>query len=305
MLIVLEGPDGSGKTTAVRKLTQRGALRGATVLHFGPIEKDPLEEYELALQWYRPGTRQHVICDRLHLGERVYGPLLRGESKLDDARLLHIHLFLQSRGAVVIIMRERLDVIRFRLETRGDDLIKQKNLADIIADYRLLALTGWSDHQSTPLDLADVYDFARYRDKMCAPLVDFPTYVGGFRPSALLLGDTRNSPAEYESAFVPFNATSGHFLLEALTPSFGQRIGIANACEENVEQLWKILECPPVVCLGRNAQRVAKLNNVPHSTVPHPQYVRRFHHKMKRRYGELIQALAQRRAEIDLGGWPR
>ena len=70
MLIVLEGPDGSGKTTAVRKLTQRGALRGATVLHFGPIEKDPLEEYELALQWYRPGTRQHVICDRLHLGDR-------------------------------------------------------------------------------------------------------------------------------------------------------------------------------------------------------------------------------------------
>jgi len=75
MLIVIDGPDGSGKTTLARHLQEK---HGATYHHDkGPPEAEDLVAYFLSL------LARGGIIDRFALSEMVYGPLLRGRSRID------------------------------------------------------------------------------------------------------------------------------------------------------------------------------------------------------------------------------
>src|ERR687897_2440373 len=80
LLVILEGPDGAGKSTLSRELA--ASLRAAypadsiSEFHKGPPHHHPLVEYEQPLFHYRPGTGRHIICDRWHVGEAVYPEVL-------------------------------------------------------------------------------------------------------------------------------------------------------------------------------------------------------------------------------------
>jgi hypothetical protein len=83
-LVIVEGPDGAGKTTLA------GALRdrlGFAYRHEGPppADREDVTGYyverlteALMATFDAPG----VVMDRFALGERVYGPLLRGRDRL-------------------------------------------------------------------------------------------------------------------------------------------------------------------------------------------------------------------------------
>ena len=137
-------------------------------------------------------------------------------------------------------------------------------------------------------------------------MIRFWTYIGDRRPYFLLLGERRNHPTEqvHRAAFVPYNVTSGRYLLEALDSELLRNVGIANAAEEDVRKLWETLGEPNVVALGATANKVCFNAGLPHAFVPHPQYVRRFHSKRQKEYGDLIKtcALAGQGA---YGGWPK
>lgn len=84
-VVVLEGCDGSGKTVLARRLA---AEHGYEIVKTGPPApgEDPGLSYITALRGAlaRPGR---TVFDRLHLGELIYGPLLRGGSRLDGGGL--------------------------------------------------------------------------------------------------------------------------------------------------------------------------------------------------------------------------
>jgi thymidylate kinase len=313
MLIIVEGVDGVGKTTLVNALRER--CRGLTrktrsvgVLHAGPPTKqDMLEEYELPLQWYRSGEHSDVICDRWHLGELIYGPLLRGESRLDPVRLLHVEKFLDARGAVVVhltappaFVRER----RAKKEGIEEDLLDDKHLEHVINRYFDVA---WNSHLMTFEFVANC-DEDRYheavdqiiaqawRHEMLADdLNNWPTYVGDPDPHVLLLGDRRNQnfDTRWTAAFVPVNGSSGRYLLESLPEQYQMTAGIANACEEeHLGDLVETLGNPPVVALGSEAHHRLLRDAIPHGAVPHPQWVRRFHHNSREAYGNIIRQAA-------------
>jgi hypothetical protein len=75
-------------------------------------------------------------------------------------------------------------------------------------------------------------------------------------------------------------------------------VGIMNACEPTMTPAklgtqWDALGSPPVITLGRNAQRAWKAvgdwdPNKDHY-LHHPQYARRFHHKRTLEYGQTIK----------------
>lgn len=86
MLIILEGADGTGKSTLAEGLMP--LLKGIKlVLNYSyPREKTKPEciayargEYEASMRVFKKFTdKMWIICDRFHIGEYAYGPVMRG-----------------------------------------------------------------------------------------------------------------------------------------------------------------------------------------------------------------------------------
>jgi hypothetical protein len=123
-----------------------------------------------------------------------------------------------------------------------------------------------------------------------------PTYIGNIFPSLVLIGDRTNVKWRHDpgtqAAFVPYKGTSGHFLLLTLAPLYPQqRLAIVNINEGDVSEELLILMLErdtSVVALGEHASNTLRLLGVEHGIVPHPQYVRRFHHHRMMDYGAAI-----------------
>jgi thymidylate kinase len=309
MLIILEGPDGAGKTTLAREIAAIISEHAEVdVLRAGPLTEHPLDAYEVPLANYRPGMR-HVVCDRWHLGEAIYPAILNRKTVWDGAIAEHIHLFLKSRGACVVVINPKVSELKTRVKIRGDDLIQVEHLDYISSRYNKLParhITMRYDAQrlASPREIVNT---ARALHLDASILNPFETYVGSTNPGVLLFGDERAAAARRKQpdlpAFAPYGATSGHFLLHHIRRNhLLSDVGIANACDtDDPYALWRALNRPAVVTLGRRAhERLTRLG-MHHGAVPHPQFIRRFYF----RHGDVyVQAIhrAMRRQE-DMSTW--
>lgn len=128
MIVVLEGPDLAGKTTIARKYESRGF----TYHHSGPLKGDAKKAYLDPLD--DMATGDHML-DRWHLGELVYGPMLRGESKVGPKLLNEIETQLTALGARRFIVLPDIAVLRQRYAERGDDLLTLEQVEQVHAFY--------------------------------------------------------------------------------------------------------------------------------------------------------------------------
>lgn len=300
MLIVIEGTDNVGKSWFTNQLAKRLG-DDAEIMHWGPLKKHPLEEYELPLQHYVPGSDQHIICDRHLLGEHVYGPLYRGGSQLDPASQFHIEAFLNARGAVLVHLYEELEVLQRRHESEGEDFLERDHIAGTVLEYgRVVSGSRLQTKivaKSTESDLVNrVLAVARGEEAAAQACSLVSGYVGPVYPSLLLLGEKPGLTApEYTTTFAPMPGTSGRYLLETLLEHDEDLLslaGMANAVDARAQlhNLWVALKMPPVVALGNAAYEVAwnaGLGAV--GAVPHPQYWRRFQHGERAFYAKLIR----------------
>ena len=303
MLIILEGTDLAGKTTLATRLQTYLAVKyprhTVTLLHRGPPAPGthPLDEYVQPLLDYVPGGNEHVICDRWHWGEYVYPEVKRRRTKMTPGIFDYVEMFLKMRGAVTVHVTAPIAVLVDRYARRGDDYVTLGDLRPISEGFQLAeneSITGYRPTSSTPEHIADV---ARFAEQRAARFTRFVTPVGQMRPDVLLLGDVRASlkRGERSTAFMPYPATSGHYLTWAIRaagiPELRRNATIANACDvDDVEALYLELCKPAVVALGERAHR--SLGGIPHAVVPHPQYVRRFHYARAAEYGRLIWQVA-------------
>lgn len=314
MLIVIEGPDGAGKTHLANELCTRMIKRlpipsEVRVLHKGPPFRHPLDEYVTPLLHYRI-TNDHLICDRWHLGEAVYPRVLARETQWDVAVGRYIELFLRSRGASVQVLAPSCQVIERQvaagpIRTSALDIILRMQCEDVQRLFREEGERyGRIVYDGTP-DPETVIDTAELLDTASRKLIPFVTYVGSPSPKILLLGDVRGVNGSMARgpmpAFAPFHATSGHYLLSHLDV-IEHNVGLANAADaDDPWELWNILGQPPVVTLGRVAHDVCSERGIPHGAVPHPQFIRRFHHREGDLYGKVILEAAQ--TQGDLAAW--
>jgi thymidylate kinase len=97
-LIIVEGVDGSGKTTLIEGLKTR--MQVDHVFNYSyPKETTPEEnvsfargEYLASIKIFKAlvGDGKTIICDRFHLGEYAYGPIMRGYSEFLAESILNI-----------------------------------------------------------------------------------------------------------------------------------------------------------------------------------------------------------------------
>lgn len=323
MFIILEGPDGAGKSTLAEQIYHKLKISSdylgheRKILHCGPpperTRRGVLEQYVLSIEDYDAASTD-VVADRWHFGEATYAPILRPETNTDGYGLLGkagwrwTELFLLSRGAVTLNVLAPLDMLKSRLLARGDDLISVDQLEQIVALYdaafKQSPTTVFSVDASAPIKgaLGMIIDDCARVDEAAECLWPYPSYIGHWRPTALLVGDTRNVTQRYGSEtrlpFMPVNGNSGDFLLSNLDDTLWRDFGLVNGNEPmlDLHGLWVALGRPRVVALGANAYGpIARAGIDPDAVirVPHPQYVRRFHRSRAAEYGERITLAAQ------------
>jgi hypothetical protein len=126
-VIIIEGPDGVGKTTLCDALAQRflGSCTIVHSVHYGPPPGDEptalyyWDEVDNILGLAKSGP---VIVDRFHVGEMVYGPILRGDAgmSLDEACVIDMRL--QAIGAMMCHCRLSSTDLSSRLLSRDGGL---------------------------------------------------------------------------------------------------------------------------------------------------------------------------------------
>jgi thymidylate kinase len=113
-MIIIEGCDGSGKSTLIANLGYEGlklkSLRGGV----GGTQQNGLGDGDTGWAGIGPallayhkkikeiGSRR-IACDRFHLSEIVYGPLLRHRQELDAQDLSLLNAFLHQRQIPVVM----------------------------------------------------------------------------------------------------------------------------------------------------------------------------------------------------------
>ena len=302
MLIILEGPDCVGKSTLTKDIALNifaSAHRPYHLFRAGPPGKThPLDAYVRPLLEFKPSDV--VLCDRWHVGEAVYPAVMPRSTKMTPGVFDYIELFLQSRGATTLVLDQPDEELIRRFNERGDDYVDAPRLLDAAASFRVIKTLLRTDTFASKRDITTVAAMREERVRRIRSR--FTTWIGSLNPNILLMGDvracdgqtcnhrTKHHPAG--TAFMPYDATSGAFLFNAIYPA-PQNIAVANACDvDPPEELWLELGEPPTVALGVKAsQRLSELG-ISHAAVPHPQYVRRFHHGARAEYGQLIKSVS-------------
>jgi thymidylate kinase len=129
-VIVLEGCDGTGKTTLAATLAER---HGYVVVHSGRIpDADGLaEQYRVVLDM--PGK---IALDRSFISELVYGPLRDGRSRLTPRQAAELAFVLADRGGVLVHLTGRPETLAARLRARDGYSPELDRIGTLVRAYR-------------------------------------------------------------------------------------------------------------------------------------------------------------------------
>ena len=137
-IVVLEGCDGSGKTTIARALAE---LHGYAVVHSDrpPDAIDLAQRYRSVLA--RPGK---LALDRSFISELVYGPFKYGQSRLSAPDAAELAFRVADSGGVLVHLTGSPDVIAARLRARDGYAPPLDRIGALVEAYRKVfdALAG-------------------------------------------------------------------------------------------------------------------------------------------------------------------
>jgi len=273
MFIMLEGPDGAGKTTLANSLQL--LLPGATYTHHGPAAGlTPNELSGSYMASMKPAFMGDLILDRGWLSEPIYSRVYRKT----DSRVSSAHQRMLERAALALNMKLVICLPPFAdcaMVFKGrDELLEDiSQLRDVYQGYTVDLMT------SLPAAKYD-YTAGETAAELLSRLPDRPT------PKVILIGDRPTTTNPHQSKFqVPFVSFNGRGCSEWLA------VELDEGCVNEADLCWfnaysstlehldpdRLPVGLPVIALGSNASAWCRAHSISHRLAPHPQYHKRFY----------------------------
>lgn len=296
-VIILEGPDGTGKTTLAKQIA---ANFGYEYVHNGePKSEDMLKEYATQLYDAINDEDEDYVFDRLHIGERIYGPLLRQRDRLSHQGEILMNRLIKANNVSLVFCFPTYEVAYANWKQRhATELVKDhEQYEKIYEEYKQRANSkGYAfsytyDYKKIDLDLAvqTLHEWRRTLPTLPAGVIGDP------RSRYLFVGDIANQT----HLDLPFFATtaSSEYLNECLSDAgfAEEQIALTNAkylseINRNLREIWEAMGKPRVCALGSKAWHALTVQKVPCVKVHHPAFWKRFHAAERHTY---IQALRE------------
>jgi hypothetical protein len=331
-IIVLEGPDCSGKTTLAKKLCE---LYDGYYMHLR-VHKDMWKWHTAALRLATKKSHDKlVVLDRHWPSEGVYGPVFRGKSAYSPHERSIDRVLLKHAAIYVLCCPRDIDwIVGQHAARRGEGLETFKSVREVASRY----IDLWDGNILRPVDGTYVEQFAAFgglgdvrkdwvhydlhRDgknlsKVCKKLaytlqqrrwsqyppalrVDKNNVLGHIEDAKFLfIGEEVREPGRWCKWPFYSRLESAAYLNECLHKiAWNEASGMwtnALADDSHVSQVLAHKKLK-VVTLGKVAERLVKvLNILPHATLPHPQWARRFNHHGDQDipYWELLRSATQ------------
>lgn len=129
MIIILEGPDGSGKTTLAEQLHRQTGFMKLRRSQETDKVADLFKEYEQALK-----AGKNCIMDRSWYSEMVYGPVMREGSAISYPQMYELERLAVKNGAIIIHCMAPETTLWKRCLRRGEDYITDREKFHQICD---------------------------------------------------------------------------------------------------------------------------------------------------------------------------
>lgn len=131
MIILIDGPDGSGKTTLANKISTQ---TGYPIVHMSYPKT--AEEKQQMMQQYVNAIKgaKNIIFDRCWYSEMVYGPIVRSGSAISYPEMYALEKLLAKVGAIIIYCTGTKSTLWKRCQKRGEDYIVSKDAFDTLCD---------------------------------------------------------------------------------------------------------------------------------------------------------------------------
>ena len=129
-IIIIDGPDGAGKTTLMKKLLEQ--FPEAAFVHFG-VPADYTKQYAVYADTILNIKADVVIMDRSWYSDRVYGPIMRNREEMTLMQSQTLDRIVQlNGGGMVIYCTAPIEVLWQRCQARGETYIENIEQLDNI-----------------------------------------------------------------------------------------------------------------------------------------------------------------------------
>lgn len=131
MNIIIEGCDGSGKTTLAKELAKR---TGFELVKGSSFEISRLGADGMYKHMKKLINQDNLIIDRFYQSNYVYGKLF-GYPIMEDYQFFDLSTIADEKAILVYLYADEYTITK-RLKERGDKDIKPENVGDILNGYQ-------------------------------------------------------------------------------------------------------------------------------------------------------------------------
>lgn len=120
MIIIIEGADGSGKTTLANQLSKQTKY---PIIHMSNPKTELEKVTMMGLYVQQLRTGKNFIFDRCWYSEMAYGPVFRDKSYITYPQMYELERMLCKAGAMIIYCTGPKAALWMRCQRRGENFV--------------------------------------------------------------------------------------------------------------------------------------------------------------------------------------